>query len=67
MNYVLQLLFALLLASGGWLFTRNMLRIRKLILAGRKEDFSDQSSLRWKNVFLLALGQKKCSKIFRWR
>src|SRR5574343_1133158 len=62
MNYVLQLLFALLLASGGWLFTRNMLRIRKLILAGRKEDFSDQSSLRWKNVFLLALGQKKMFK-----
>lgn len=36
-----------------------MMQIKRNILLGRDEDLSDQSSLRWRNVILLALGQKK--------
>ncbi len=35
------------------------MQIKRNILLGRDEDLSDQSSLRWRNVILLALGQKK--------
>jgi len=35
------------------------MQIKSNILLGRDEDLSDKSSLRWRNVLLLALGQKK--------
>src|SRR4249920_1234755 len=59
MRGIQQLVFILLSASAIWLFTRNILRIRKNILLGKEEDFTDQPALRWKNLLLLAFGQKK--------
>src|SRR6185369_9673268 len=34
-------------------------KIRRNIFLGKDQDFSDNKSLRWKNVFLLEFGQKK--------
>lgn len=62
MNVLPQLFFIVLLAIAVWLFTKNILTIRKNILFGKPEDLSDNSGLRWKNVLLLALGQKKMFK-----
>jgi heterodisulfide reductase subunit C len=54
-----QVVFIILSATAIWLFSRNILRIRKNILLGGDEDYSDQAALRWKNLLLLAFGQKK--------
>ncbi len=59
MRPVQQLVFILLSATAIWLFARNILRIRKNIQLGKDEDFTDQKALRWKNLLLLAFGQKK--------
>ena len=59
MLIVQQVLFALVVAFAVWLFTRNIMRVRRNILLGREEDLSDQKKQRWKNLLLLALGQKK--------
>ena len=59
MQYIQQIGFLLLVAYSIWLFSKNMMQIKRNILLGRDEDLSDQSSLRWRNVILLALGQKK--------
>jgi heterodisulfide reductase subunit C len=59
MDYLFQGLFVLLTIAGSALFAKNILQIKKNILMGRNKDLSDNPSARWKNVFLLALGQKK--------
>lgn len=59
MQILQQILFLLLAASAIFFFTKRVLAIRKSILMGRDEDYSDHRGERWKNVFLLALGQKK--------
>jgi len=59
MDYLFQGLFVLLTIAGSALFAKNILQIKKNILMGRDKDLSDNPSARWKNVFLLALGQKK--------
>ena len=62
MHLPAQILFVAILGLAGWLFAKNILQIRRNILLGREEDFSDNKSLRWKNLLLLALGQKKMFK-----
>ena len=62
MQWIPQILFALLTAVAVYLFTKKITEIKRNILLGRDEDFSDNASQRWKNVFLLALGQKKMFK-----
>ncbi len=59
MQLVQQIVFIIIAITAIWLFSRNILRIRKNILLGRDEDYSDQPGKRWKNVLLLAFGQKK--------
>jgi len=59
MDYLQQILFVLIAATAIWLFTRNAIRIRKNILIGRDEDYSDNKGERWKNMLLIAFGQKK--------
>ena len=54
-----QIIFILLSAIAVLLFNRNIRRIRKNILLGKDEDYSDHPGLRWKNLLLLAFGQKK--------
>lgn len=59
MTMLFQIVFVLALASAIWLFSRNAGRIRRNILLGKDEAYDDQPGLRWKNVLLLAFGQKK--------
>ena len=59
MQYVQQAAFILLAGFATWLFSRNILQIRHNILLGRDENLKDQSGLRWKNMIMLAFGQKK--------
>src|SRR5216683_4187729 len=59
MHLVQQIAFILLSVTAIWLFSRNAIRIRKNILLGKEEDYSDQPARRWKNLLLLAFGQKK--------
>ena len=59
MSYLQQILFVIAAAVAIWLFSRNAMRIRRNILLGKDEPYNDHPSERWRNVFLLALGQKK--------
>jgi hypothetical protein len=59
MQYLQQVAFLILFIYAVWLFTKNINQIRKNILLGRDEDLTDNKNIRWKNLFLLALGQKK--------
>lgn len=59
MNYIPQVAFLLLAAFAVWLFAKNMNQVRKNILLGKDKDLSDNPGLRWKNLLLLAFGQKK--------
>src|SRR5687768_16183852 len=59
MQIAQQILFIFLSAVSIWLFARKVKEIRRNINLGREEDLSDNPNLRWKNVLLLAFGQKK--------
>jgi len=62
MQIAQQILFVLVSITAIWLFTKKVKEISRNIKLGRDEDFSDNKSLRWKNVLLLAFGQKKMFK-----
>ena len=59
MQIIFQLIFIALTGIAVWLFTKNIIQIRKNILLGRDEELNDNKPKRWKNVLLLAFGQKK--------
>jgi hypothetical protein len=59
MQIAQQVLFILLSAVAIWLFSKKVKEISRNIKLGRAEDLSDNPSLRWKNLLLLAFGQKK--------
>ena len=59
MHLIQQIAFVLLAGISIWLFVRKTSEIRRNILLGKEEDFSDRKPDRWRNLFLLALGQKK--------
>ncbi len=59
MQYIQQVLFVAVAAVAVWLFARKAAQIRRNILLGKEENLTDQPGLRWKNLLLLALGQKK--------
>ena len=54
-----SLSFVIVTVLAFSLFGKKILSIRKNILLGKDINLSDQPAERWKNVFLLALGQKK--------
>lgn len=62
MQYIPQIAFIILAIAAVYLFARKAMEIKRNIFLGRDEDFSDNPSERWKNVFLLAFGQKKMFK-----
>lgn len=59
MQIAQQILFILLSAAAITLFTIKIRQIIRNIRLGRAEDLNDQPVRRWKNVLLLAFGQKK--------
>lgn len=59
MQILQQVLFALVLIVAIWMFARKAMEIRANILLGREEDYSGNKGERWKQVLLIAFGQKK--------
>jgi heterodisulfide reductase subunit C len=59
MQLVQQILFILLTAVAVWLFARQVKFIKRNINLGRDENLKDNPGARWRNMFLLALGQKR--------
>ena len=59
MHIIQQLVFIIITAIASYIFAKKAGEIRRNILLGKEEDLNDTSSERWKNVLLLALGQKK--------
>ena len=59
MAYLPQILFIIASGIAVWLFARKSWQIRRNILLGKDEKYNDNPAARWKNLFLLAFGQKK--------
>ena len=59
MQIIFQLVFIIIVIAAVFLFAKKISQVRRNILLGRDEALNDNKDLRWKNVFLLALGQKK--------
>src|SRR5436190_1511692 len=59
MQIVQKILFILVSAVAIWLFVKKVGEIGRNINLGRDEDINDNKAQRWKNVLLLAFGQKK--------
>jgi ferredoxin len=59
MTILQQILFLILTGVSVWFFSKKASEIKRNIFLGLPEDLNDQPSARWKNLFLLALGQKK--------
>ncbi len=59
MGLIFQILFIMIAGIAIWSFARKIGRIRRNILLGRDESFGDRRGERWKNLLLLAFGQKK--------
>lgn len=62
MLYIQQILFIIATVIATVLFARQVKQIRRNILLGKDEPYNDQPGTRWKNVLLLAFGQKKMFK-----
>src|ERR1041385_4583907 len=58
MQIVQQILFIALVIAAIWIFARKVAFIRKNIALGRDENF-EPSPDRWRNVLLMAFGQKR--------
>ena len=59
MQIIQQILFVAATAIAIWLFAKNIGIIRRNIFLGKAEDLSDNPAKRWRNLILLAFGQKK--------
>ncbi|AXG71467.1 succinate dehydrogenase iron-sulfur subunit [Kordia sp. SMS9] len=59
MEYIPNILFAILLIAGVGYFTKNVRKLTRNIKLGRDVDRSDNKSERWKNMAMIALGQSK--------
>lgn len=59
MHLIPQIVFIIAAAAGIGLFAKRLMGIRGNILLGKDADYTDHPDLRWKNVLLLAFGQKK--------
>src|SRR4051794_14241591 len=62
MNIIFQIAFILVSIIAIWMFTKKIKEIRRNILLGRDEQLNDHPDQRWRNVLLLAFGQKKMFK-----
>ena len=62
MQIVQQILFVLLALAATFLFARKVREIIRNINLGKDKKINDNPAARWKNVLLLAFGQKKMFK-----
>ncbi len=59
MQIIQQVAFIIVSAFSVWFFSKKVKEISRNIKLGRDEDISDNKPQRWKNLLLLAFGQKK--------
>ncbi len=59
MNYLPNILFAIILVIGIGYFTKNIKKLIRNIKLGQDIDVSDNKSQRWKNMAMIAFGQSK--------
>ena len=59
MQYLPNILFAVVLILGISFFVKNVRKLIRNIKLGKSVNRSDNSSLRWKNMIKIALGQSK--------
>jgi ferredoxin len=59
MQIAQQILFIVISGLSIWFFSKKVKEIRRNINLGRDESINDNKGQRWKNVLLLAFGQKK--------
>ena len=62
MLYIDNILFALILIAGIGFFAQNVKKLKRNINLGRAVNRTDNSSARWKNMTMIALGQSKMVK-----
>ena len=62
MEYLPNLLFAILLGLGIGFFAKNVKKLIRNIKLGHDVDVSDNKSQRWKNMAMIALGQSKMER-----
>ena len=62
MLYIDNILFALILIVGIGFFAQNVKKLKRNINLGRDVNRTDNSSARWKNMTMIALGQSKMVK-----
>jgi len=59
MEYLPNIIFAIILVLGLGFFTKNVKKLLRNIKLGQDVDISDNKSQRWKNMAMIALGQSK--------
>ena len=59
MQYIPNVLFAIILIFGIGFFVKNVLRLKRNIFLGKVVDVNDNKSQRWNNMAKIALGQSK--------
>jgi len=59
MTIISELLFSIITLVALFLFSKQLIAIKRNIAIGKDVNLNDQPARRWKNVLLLALGQKK--------
>lgn len=63
MYLIQQILFIIIFGIAAYIFYKKIASIRRNILLGRDVTFEGNANERWKNVLLLAFGQKKMFKL----
>ncbi|MDB5252870.1 MAG: (Fe-S)-binding protein [Flaviaesturariibacter sp.] len=59
MQVAQQILFVVLVVAAVWIFAKKARFISRNIRLGRDEDLKDNPGARWRNMALMALGQKR--------
>jgi heterodisulfide reductase subunit C len=59
MQIAQQVLFVIISVASIWFFTKKIREISRNIKLGRDENLNDNKPQRWRNLLLLAFGQKK--------
>ncbi|WP_281848000.1 4Fe-4S dicluster domain-containing protein [Olleya namhaensis] len=62
MEYIPNIIFAIILAAGIGYFANNVRKLVRNINLGKDLDISDNKPQRWKNMAYIALGQSKMVK-----
>ena len=62
MEYIPNILFAIVLILGIGYFVKNVKKLSRNIKLGKDLDVSDNKPQRWKNMAYIALGQSKMVK-----